>query len=105
MRPVILYYCLVQARAADPHRQARREAPARAASRARHAGTPRRGYRARRLPAVAARRVRWAAAAGDRPGSPGPAPAPAAARRPGPMPHHPKGSGARTLAADPPQPR
>jgi len=66
MRPVILYYCLVQARAADPHRQARREAPARAASRARHAGTPRRGYRARRLPAVVARRVLTALGGGSR---------------------------------------
>jgi hypothetical protein len=57
MRPVILYYCLMQARAADPCLQARREAPAGVGSRARPTGTPRHGYRARRLPAVAARRV------------------------------------------------
>jgi hypothetical protein len=55
MRPAFLYY-LVQTRAADPHRHARREAPA-AASGARPTGTPQRGYRARRLPAMVARRV------------------------------------------------
>jgi len=57
MHSVILYY-VVQAQAAERHRQAQRDAPARAASRARHTRTPRRGRRARRLPAVAARRVR-----------------------------------------------
>jgi len=55
--PAFLYY-LVQTRAADPHRQAQRDPPARAASRARHPRTRRRGHRARGLPAVLARRVR-----------------------------------------------
>ena len=57
MHSVILYY-VVQAQAAERHRQAQRDAPARAASRARHTRTPRRGRRAHGLPAVAARRVR-----------------------------------------------
>ena len=57
MHSVILYY-VVQAQAAERHRQAQRDAPARAASRARHTRAPRRGRRARGLPAVAARRVR-----------------------------------------------
>jgi len=39
MRALILYY-LVQAQAAERHRQARREALARAASQARHTRTP-----------------------------------------------------------------
>jgi len=67
MRPVILYYCLVQAPAADPRRRARREAPAAAASRARRPGTPRRGYRARRLPAVVKRRMLTALGGGPSP--------------------------------------
>jgi len=45
-------------RLAELHRQAQRDALARAASRARHTRTPRRGRRARGLPAVAARRLR-----------------------------------------------
>ena len=57
MHSVILYYA-VQAQAAELHRQAQREAPARAASRARRPRTPRRGHRARGLPAVVARRMR-----------------------------------------------
>jgi hypothetical protein len=66
MRPVILYYCLVQAQAADPYRYARRDAPGGAVSRARPAGTPRRGYRARGLVAVVARRVLTARGGGNR---------------------------------------
>ena len=57
MHAVILCY-VVQAQAAERHRQAQRDALARAASRARHTRTPRRGRRARGLPAVAARRLR-----------------------------------------------
>jgi len=53
----ILYY-LVEAQAAERRRQAQRDAPARAARRAHHTPTPRRGYRARGLPVVAARRLR-----------------------------------------------
>jgi len=53
MHSVILYY-VVQAQAAELQRQAQREAPARAASRARHTRTPRRGHRARGLPALEA---------------------------------------------------
>jgi len=56
MRAAFVYY-LVQTWAAEPHRHAQRDAQARAASRARHTPTPRRGHRARALPAVAARRV------------------------------------------------
>ena len=57
MHSVILYY-VVQAQAAELHRQAQHDAPARAATRARRARTARRGRRARGLPAVAARRLR-----------------------------------------------
>ena len=57
MHSVILYY-VVQAQAAELHRRAQREAPARAVTRARRTRTPRRGHRARGLPAVAALRVR-----------------------------------------------
>ena len=71
MRALILYH-LVQARAAELHRQAQREAPARPAGRACRTRTSRRGYRARGLPGVAARRVR--AVLGG--GSPGPDRAP-----------------------------
>ena len=81
MRAAFVYY-LVQAWAADPYRQARREAPARAASRARHAGTPRRGYRARRLPAVVARRVLTALGTGRGPPPRPHAPPPQGIRRP-----------------------
>jgi hypothetical protein len=56
MRPAFLCY-LVQAWAADPHRQAReRHRPGARAGPA-TPGTPRRGYRARALPAVVVRRV------------------------------------------------
>jgi hypothetical protein len=65
MRQAFLYY-LLQTWAADPHRGASREAPAQAGSRARPAGIPRRGYRARRLPAVAARRVLTVLGGGSR---------------------------------------
>jgi hypothetical protein len=66
MRAVILYYCLVQARAADPYRYARRDTPGEAVSRPRPAGTPRRGYRARGLAAVVARCVLTARGGGNR---------------------------------------
>ena len=56
MHSVILYY-VVQAQAAERHRQAQRDAPARAASRARRTQPPRRRHRARGLPAVEAFRV------------------------------------------------
>jgi hypothetical protein len=56
MHSVILYY-VVQAQAAELHRQAQREAPARAASRARRTRAPRRRHRARGLPAMEALRV------------------------------------------------
>ena len=56
MHSVILYY-VVQAQAAELHRRAQREASARAASRARRTRIPRRGRRARGLPAVEALRV------------------------------------------------
>jgi hypothetical protein len=57
MHSVILYY-VVQAQAAERHRQAQRDAPARAASRARRTQPPRRGNRVPTLPAAAARRLR-----------------------------------------------
>jgi hypothetical protein len=56
MHSVILYY-VVQAQAAERHRQAQREAPGRAARRARRTRAPRRGHRARGLPAMEALRV------------------------------------------------
>jgi len=65
MHPLIVYY-LVQARTAELRRQAQRDAPARAASQARHTRTARRGRRARGLPAVAARRVRTVLGGGSR---------------------------------------
>ena len=57
MHSVILYY-VVQAQAAELHRQAQREAPARAARRACRTRSPGSGRRARGLPALAARRLR-----------------------------------------------
>ena len=59
MHSVILYF-VAQAQAAERHRRAQREAPARAAGRARRTRTPGRGPRARGLPAVAAHRLRTA---------------------------------------------
>ena len=56
MHPLIVYY-LVQARAAELHRQSQRDAPAQAESQARHTRRLRRGRRARGLPAVEALRV------------------------------------------------
>jgi len=56
MRSALLYY-LAQTWTADRYRQARRDTPARAASRAR---PPRPSPRARALPAVVARRLRTA---------------------------------------------
>ena len=56
MHSAILYY-VVQAQAAELHRQAQHDAPARAATRARRARTARRGRRARGLPAMEALRV------------------------------------------------
>ena len=57
MRPAIAYY-LAQAWTVEPRRQAQRDAPARAATPAPHTRTPRRRHRVRRVPAVAARRMR-----------------------------------------------
>jgi len=51
MRAAFLYF-LVHAWTADRYRQAQREAPARAASRARRTRTPRRRHRVRGLPTV-----------------------------------------------------
>jgi len=56
MHPLIVYY-LVQARTAERHPQAQRDAQAQAAGRARRTRTPRRRHRARGLPAVEALRV------------------------------------------------
>lgn len=52
-----LHYQLAQARVADLHRQAQRDAQARAAIQARRARAPQRRHPARKLPAVVARRV------------------------------------------------
>jgi hypothetical protein len=54
MPPAILYR-LAQTRIADLHHQARRDAPARAAGRARRTRTPAPGHRDRGFPAVVAR--------------------------------------------------
>jgi hypothetical protein len=56
MPPAILYR-LAQTQIADLHHQARRDAPAWAAIRARRTRTPTPGHRDRGLPAVVARRV------------------------------------------------
>ena len=56
MRAAFLCY-LTQAWTADRHRQAHRDAPARAPSQARHARLSPRAHRARALPAVIARRL------------------------------------------------
>jgi len=53
--PAFLCY-LVQAWTATPYRQAQREPPARAASRARHTRASRHRHRVRRLPAVVCRK-------------------------------------------------
>jgi hypothetical protein len=52
-----LHYDMMQARVADLHHQAQRDAVARAARRARRARRHRPGHLAPRLPAVSARRV------------------------------------------------
>ena len=64
--PRALLYYLAQARTADRHRQAHRDAPAGAPRRARHARPSPRDPRARGLPAVVARRLR-AVPGGGRP--------------------------------------
>lgn len=56
MHPII-HSDLMQARVADLHRQAHRDAQARAASQARRARVPQRRHRVRGLSAVMARRV------------------------------------------------
>jgi hypothetical protein len=56
--PRALLYCLAQAWTADRYRQAHRDAPARAASRARHPRPSPRAPSRPRLPAVVARRLR-----------------------------------------------
>ena len=105
MRAAFLYF-LVHASTADRFRQAPREAPARAASRARHTRTPRRRHRVRGLPAVVARRMLTVpgAAANERPDHRATTPpALAVADRPGPAPGTEE-SGARLRAADPRNP-
>ena len=57
MHPPLVYY-LGQARTAELHQQAQRDAQAQAASRARHSRPSPRAHRARGLPAAVARRVR-----------------------------------------------
>jgi len=59
MNPII-HHDLMQARIADLHRQARRDAQARAASQAHRTRTRQRTHRVRGLTAVMARRVRTA---------------------------------------------
>jgi len=90
MRLAIHYY-LMQTWTADQCRQAQHDAPAVAASQARHARTPERDHRVSWLPAKVARRMPWAlggspsTAESDRPaGTPGRRPWPAvqAARLP-----------------------
>jgi hypothetical protein len=103
MRPASLY--LVQARIADLHQKAQRDAPARSASRARHTRTPRRGYGARGLSG------RGGAPRAHRAGRRQPMTAPVTAQtHPAPaaaQAHCPdtQGPGGRTRAAGPPQPR
>ena len=53
--PSALLYYLAQTGTADRHRQAQRDAPARAARQARHPRPSRRAHRVRGLPAVMAR--------------------------------------------------
>ena len=55
--PRALLYYLAQTWTADRYQQAQRDAPARAASHARHTRPPRLRYCVRWLPAVAARRM------------------------------------------------
>ena len=57
MRAAVLYY-ITQTRTADRYGQAQRNAPARAANRARHSRRSPRAPHARELPAVVARRLR-----------------------------------------------
>ena len=59
MNPII-HHDLMQARVADLHRQAHRDAQARAARQACRTRTPQRTYRVRGLTALMARRVRTA---------------------------------------------
>ena len=60
----IMYYDLMHARVADLHRQAHRDAQARAASQAHRARTAQHRHPVRRLPAVMARRMRTALGGG-----------------------------------------
>jgi hypothetical protein len=57
MHPPLVYY-LGQARTAELHQRAQRDAQAQAAGRASRTRIPRRRHRARGLPATVARRVR-----------------------------------------------
>jgi hypothetical protein len=59
MKPTI-HHDLMQARITELHRQARRDAQARAASQAHRTRTPQRTHRVRGLTALMARRVRTA---------------------------------------------
>jgi len=65
MHPLIVFYA-VQARTAELHRQAQREAPGWAVSRARRTRIPRRRHRARGLPGVDALRVLTVRGGGSR---------------------------------------
>lgn len=56
MHPLLVYYA-VQARTADLHQQAQRDAQAQPAGQARRMRIPRRKHRARGLPAVEALRI------------------------------------------------
>jgi hypothetical protein len=64
MRSALLYY-LAQTWTTDRYEQAQRDAPARAASRARPARPSPRAPRVRALPAVVARRLRTALGGGS----------------------------------------
>jgi hypothetical protein len=63
MNPII-HHDLMQSQVADLHRQAHRDAQARAASQAHRPRTVQHGHPVRRLPGVMARRVRTALGAG-----------------------------------------
>jgi hypothetical protein len=55
--PLAILYRLAQTQIADLHRQARRDAPARAATRPRRTRIPTPGHHDRGLPALVARRM------------------------------------------------
>jgi len=102
MRAALLYF-LVHAWTADRYRQAQREAPARAASRARR--TPRRRHRVRGLPTVVTPHAYRAGAAHDRTGHPATTPRALAVTGRLGLPPATEGSGARAVPADARNPR